>query len=318
MEPNRDQQHLPGASLWPIGFALGIACVLVGIVISWIVAVVGAAIAVFCATLWIRDSTRDYSTAPPEVAPETRPPRPGDGAPRADELGPAMPAMSDEEIERYPRSVFLEASTLGLGALIGGIITVPAIGFMVAPAFVNQHPKKVDLGPITNFPENKFVIATFFRDPAAGEVSRRTAYIRYNGPTDKGPSFTVLSNRCAHLGCPVQPNGPVLDDQRKRVATVGGPNVTIIPMIPAGGFGCPCHGGQYDQEGNRTAGPPVRALDRFEYEINHGRLVLLGAYSVSKVEGTGASAEIHAYPLAGPGQHVDGPEGWLYPVQPPH
>jgi len=315
MEPNREPQRLPGASLWPIGFALGIACVLVGIVISWIVAVVGAAIAVFCATLWIRDSALSYTRA--EIAdPERRAPR-GDGAPPADELGPAMPVMSDEEIEKYPRSVFLEASTLGLGALIGGIVTVPVIGFMVAPAFVNQHPKKVDLGPITNFPENQFVIASFFRDPAAGRVSRRTAYIRNNGPTDKGTSFTILSNRCAHLGCPVQPNGPVLDNQEKSVKTAG-PNVSIIPMIPAGGFGCPCHGGQYDQEGNRTAGPPVRALDRFEYEINHGRLVLLGAYSVSKVEGTGAAAQIHAYPLAGPGQHVDGPEGWLYPVQPPH
>jgi Rieske Fe-S protein len=317
MEPKRDQ-HLPGASLWPIGFAIGIVCVLVGIVVSWIVAVVGAAIAVFCATLWIRDSTRGYSTPPAEVQPETRPASPTDGAPRADELGPAMPVMSDEEIERYPRSVFLEASTLGIGALIGGLVTVPALGFMVAPAFVNQHPKKVDLGPITNFPENQYVIATFFRDPAEGEVSRRTAYIRNNGASDKGPSFTILSNRCAHLGCPVQPNGPVLDEKKKNQRTAGGKQVTIIPMIPAGGFGCPCHGGQYDQEGNRTAGPPVRALDRFEYEINHGRLVLLGAYSVSKVDGTGASAEIHAYPLTGPGQHVDGPEGWLYPVQPPH
>src|SRR5262249_11155389 len=111
-----------------------------------------------------------------------------------------------------------------------------------------------------------------------------------------------------------------LDNQKKEVKTVGpsGPSVSITPMIPAGGFGCPCHGGQYDQEGNRTAGPPVRALDRFEYEINHGRLVLLGAYSVSHGDGTGAAAQIHAYPPAGPGQHVDGPEGWLYPVQPPH
>ena len=33
-------------------------------------------------------------------------------------------------------------------------------------------------------------------------------------------------------------------------------------MQPAG-FGCPCHGGAYDTEGNRTAGPPVRSLDRF-------------------------------------------------------
>jgi Rieske Fe-S protein len=315
MEPKRDQ-HLPGASLWPIGFAIGIACVLVGIVISWIVAVVGAAIAVFCATLWIRDSTRGYST-PIAVEPETRPAPPTDGAPPADELGPAMPVMSDEEIAKYPRSVFLEASTLGIGALIGGLVTVPALGFMVAPAFVNQHPKKVDLGPITNFPENQYVIAHFLRDASQGPVSRRVAYIRNNGATDNGPSFTILSNRCAHLGCPVQPNGPVLDDKTKNVKGIANA-VTIIPMIPAGGFGCPCHGGQYDQEGNRTAGPPVRALDRFEYEINHGRLVLLGAYSVSKVDGTGASAKIHKYTQTGPGQHVDGPESWLYPWQPPH
>src|SRR5262249_56056776 len=185
-------------------------------------------------------------------------------------------------------------------------------------AFGNQHRKKVDRGPITNCPDNQFVIATFFRDPTLGDVSRRTAYIRSNGPTDKGPSFTVLSNRCAHLGCPVQPNGPVLENQKKTAPTGNGPPVTIIPMIPAGGFGCPCHGGQYDQEGNRTAGPPVRALDRFEYEIDNGHLVLLGAYSVAKVVGTGADAKIYAYPLTGPGQHVNGPEGWLYPWQPPH
>ena len=49
-------------------------------------------------------------------------------------------------------------------------------------------------------------------DPAEGEVSRRTAFIRNNGTlTTKGqqvPSFTIISNRCAHLGCPVQANGP--------------------------------------------------------------------------------------------------------------
>ena len=65
------------------------------------------------------------------------------------------------------------------------------------------------------------MIATFLRDPAQGEVSRRTAYIRNNGATDKGPSFTIISNRCAHLGCPVQPNGPVLDDRTKKQCTGG-------------------------------------------------------------------------------------------------
>ena len=50
---------------------------------------------------------------------------------------------------------------------------------------------------------------TTFVDDAGGEVSRRTAYIRYNGLLEGEPSFTIISNRCAHLGCPVQPNGLV-------------------------------------------------------------------------------------------------------------
>ena len=84
----------------------------------------------------------------------------------------------------------------------------------------------------------------------------------------------------------MQPSGPIFEDRKKVEKTAGGQEVTIIPTQPAG-FGCPCHGGQYDTEGNRTAGPPVRALDRYEFSIVNGRLVLLGGYSVAKVDGEG-------------------------------
>ena len=158
------------------------------------------------------------------------------------------------------------------------------------------------------------MITTFVDDPAAGEVSRRTAYIRNNGLLGKLPSFTILSNHCAHLGCPVQPNGPVdtnkSTEQKDRAGNV---IVKKTPVQPAG-FGCPCHGGQYDTEGNRTAGPPVRALDRYTYSIVEGHLVLGGAYSVDYVKGTGKDAQIKKYPLHNPGQHVAGPEFWLWPI----
>jgi Rieske Fe-S protein len=183
---------------------------------------------------------------------------------------------------------------------------------MVLPAFVDQGTPEVDLGPLDNFPEGEFVVSTFLADPAQGEVSRRTAYIRNNGLLQGKPSFTIISNHCVHLGCPVQPNGPLFDDQKKQVG-----DVTLIPTLPAGGFGCPCHGGQYDQEGNRTAGPPVRSLDRYSYAIRHARLFLGKPYSVGSVEGTGKDAVIVKYPWSNPGQHVDGIEGWLYPIQPP-
>jgi Rieske Fe-S protein len=154
------------------------------------------------------------------------------------------------------------------------------------------------------------------RDPSAGEVSRRTAYVRNNGVVNGDPSFTIISNRCAHLGCPVQPGGPIFEDKKKVETTSAGEEVTIIPMLPAGGFVCPCHGGAYDQEGNRVAGPPVRALDRYEFEVRDGHLVLLGTYSVAKVDGTGAGAKILKYQLQNPGDPVRGIESWLYPIQP--
>src|SRR6266540_2445094 len=45
VEPNREHPQLPGPSLWPVGFAIGIACLLVGLIVSWIVAAVGAGLA---------------------------------------------------------------------------------------------------------------------------------------------------------------------------------------------------------------------------------------------------------------------------------
>jgi menaquinol-cytochrome c reductase iron-sulfur subunit len=321
MEPHEggDHPHLPPPSLWPVGFAVGVVCILVGLIISWPAVAVGAAITLLFGFLWVRDVTTGYRRVDvaPEPAtaagPETA--RTGAAPIPAHEGEAAMP--EPEPGESFPRSVFLENATLGLGAVIGGIVTVPVLGFAIAPVFTGDPHKEIDLGPISNFKEGEFVITTFQSDPAQGDVSRRTAYIRNNGVVGGKPSFTVLSNRCAHLGCPVQANGPLFPQRHKVEKTKAG-EVSLTPALPAGGFGCPCHGGQYDTEGNRTAGPPVRALDRYEFYIRNGRLLLGKTYSVSHVNGAGASAKIYKYRLAGPGQHVDGWEQVLYPFQPPH
>jgi hypothetical protein len=44
MVQDETPQHVPPPSLWPVGFALGVICILVGVVISWWVAAVGAAV----------------------------------------------------------------------------------------------------------------------------------------------------------------------------------------------------------------------------------------------------------------------------------
>jgi Rieske Fe-S protein len=320
-EPRAGGPHVPPPSLWPVGFAVGVACLLVGLIVSpKLIAPIGAALAVIFGFLWIRDVTRGV-TEPVHVEPERRDVAARPDAPPipAHHGEAAMPEPEDEaEIERFPRSRMLEAATLGFGAVIGGLVTLPVIGMAGGSSFLKQKSHSVDLGPIDSFPEGQYMVATFFLDPGKGEVTRRTAYIRNNGLLKGEPSFTVLSNRCAHLGCPVQPNGPVFDKDTKTEKGPKGEEVKLIPTLPAGGFGCPCHGGQYDTEGNRVAGPPVRALDRYEYEIRDGRLVLGKTYSVGHVENQGAQARISKFPLAGPGEHVDNWEKWLYPVDPPH
>ena len=71
-EQGHDIPHLPGPSVWPIGFAIGVACLLLGLVISWVVAAIGAVIAIVCGVLWARDVTRDVRGEVPDVEPETR------------------------------------------------------------------------------------------------------------------------------------------------------------------------------------------------------------------------------------------------------
>jgi Rieske Fe-S protein len=320
VEPEQSEPHLPPPSLWPVGFAVGIVVVLVGLIVNpSVISSIGGAITVVFGFLWVRDATAEYRGQPVHVEPETRELQPA-GAGDA----PALPANVGEAAmpepepgETFARSKFLEGATLGLGGVIGGIVTVPVLGFAVIPAFTGSAVKghKVDLGLLTDFPEGKWWIATFMSDPSEGEVSRRTAFVRNNGLLQGLPSFTIISNRCAHLGCPVQANGPSLGKTVKTSGKNG--EVDLVPTQPAG-FGCPCHGGQYDTEGNRTAGPPVRALDRYAYEIVDGRLILLKTFSVGKVKGQGAQAIIYKYRLAGPGEHVDGPEQWFYPLNPPH
>jgi Rieske Fe-S protein len=310
LQPSHDDHpHVPGTSLWPIGFAVGVVVFLVGLIVSWYIAGLGAVLALAFGFLWVRDLT---SRTPLAHAPEV-PPESPTGAAIPANVGEAALPPAEPADERYPRSKFLELSTLGLGGVIGGLVTAPAIGFMIAPAFLKQGTKDHDLGPLTDYAEGKFVVATFVANAKEGAVSRRTAFVRNNGQLNGQPSFTIISNHCAHLGCPVQPNGPLDPPNGKKYK-----DVSLIPTISIAGFGCPCHGGQYDTEGNRTSGPPVRALDRYSFSIKNGNLFLGKPFSVSHVDGTGSGAKIHKWAFSFPGEPVDGLESWLYPIQPPH
>jgi Rieske Fe-S protein len=287
------QQSPSRTGIAPLGFGIGIVVLLVGLIIDpLVIAPLGGAITLLATVAWIRSGER---IGKPIDEPPPSPPTP-------------------ETAERYSRSRLLERATLAVGGLIGLGVALPAVGFTVLPSFLGQRQRPVDLGPMTAFPEGRFVIATFLADPQAGEVSRRSAYVRNNGFVGNEPSFTIMSSRCTHVGCPTQPNGLIFTGRGHGERTHTG-EVALVPTQPSG-FGCPCHGSEFDNEGNRTAGPAPRALDRYQFSIRNGHLWLERLYSVSRVEGTGAQARIHAFAPKGAGEPATGPESWFYPLDP--
>jgi menaquinol-cytochrome c reductase iron-sulfur subunit len=183
------------------------------------------------------------------------------------------------------RQKFLTGATVALGGLMGVIIAVPVTVAVLAPSFETIKEYPIDVGPTKLYPPAKqgevayHEVTVENRPDDISGLSRRLVFIRNDGD-DK---FTAISNTCMHLGCPVQPN--------------------------PSGFSCPCHGGQYDKEGRRIAGPPVRPLNRYATSVSDkGHLILGELYALDD--------SLKRHQLKGPGQPVDGILSYLYPDAP--
>ena len=61
----------------------------------------------------------------------------------------------------------------------------------------------------------------------------------------------------------------------------------------------------------------MRALDRYQFSIRDGHLFLGNAVLGLGGRGHRRDGQIYKWSYAFPGVHVDGPESWLYPIQPP-
>src|SRR5206468_9756395 len=99
MEPEHgDRPHSPGPSLYPIAFAAGVACILVGLIVNpKIIAPIGGAIAIVFGFLWARDATKEYRGTPEPIEPER-------GEPPAASAGRGEPAMPEPAPgARFPR-----------------------------------------------------------------------------------------------------------------------------------------------------------------------------------------------------------------------
>ncbi|HEX2376879.1 MAG TPA: Rieske 2Fe-2S domain-containing protein [Gaiellales bacterium] len=184
------------------------------------------------------------------------------------------------------RGQFLSLSTVGIGAVIGGVIGVPVTAYMLAPVTEEAKFEPVFLGKVDQFPADpsfKPTPATYIEDTQNRATSPGLAFVQNTGKSNTDwlaadAMFVVFSNRCMHLGCP-------------------------IAVAQGVGFACPCHGGQYDKEGRRTAGPPIRPLDRFQWEVrNSDELWITQRWSVEFIDG-----HLQYFPVKMPGQPVAPP-----------
>lgn len=191
------------------------------------------------------------------------------------------------EGETVTRRHFMTAVALGAGGLATALFGLPALGFALGPVLEKtEHRSLLDVGAPDDFPADTYTPQVVTTTAGIGEVGKTLVYIRKNDnptPNQHWP-FIAISNRCAHLGCPVR------------------------YIDAAKSFICPCHGGTYNFEGEVTGGPPVRPLDRFETYVQNGRVLIGARFSVN--------SQLKRVPPRDPGEHVDGLWQVLYPPRP--
>ena len=143
------------------------------------------------------------------------------------------------------RRRFLEVLAVLAGATAAAIITLPAIGFLVAPIFRSSPRRWRSVGLVDQFDLGSTALVSFedsSSEPWAGVTAKTGAWLRRVGDRE----FIAFAINCTHLGCPVR-----WEDGAKL-------------------FMCPCHGGVYRADGSVAAGPPPEPLSRYPVRVRKG------------------------------------------------
>jgi Rieske Fe-S protein len=139
------------------------------------------------------------------------------------------------------------AATLSAGALIG----IPGARFAVGASLEQKPEYWVRVGRPDALAPDDFtrVVYEFRMKDAWREVKKEgLIYVRPIRRAGSSGEFLALSAVCTHLGC----------------------NVRWRPEAQR--FGCPCHAGFYDANGDVISGPPPRPLRKLETRVRDGVL----------------------------------------------
>jgi menaquinol-cytochrome c reductase iron-sulfur subunit len=155
------------------------------------------------------------------------------------------PGESDDpEINRRKFFIYVTAAA---GSAMAFLISVPVIGFVLAPLVRRPQEDWRPVGSLDSFKIGE-TVKVDFTDPSplpwSGITAKTAAWLRRTGQTE----FVAFSMNCRHLGCPVR----------------------WVPGAKL--FMCPCHGGVYYEDGSVAAGPPPEPLARYQVRVNNGQV----------------------------------------------
>jgi menaquinol-cytochrome c reductase iron-sulfur subunit len=154
-------------------------------------------------------------------------------------------------IEGMSRRRFLGNVVKGIGGIVTIGIASPLIGYFLSPIWKKTKPSLTPIGAVSQIPEGKPTYITYELRISDGWYINTVSQGVW--AVNKGDeNITIFDPRCTHLNC------PYYWDDAKQV------------------FSCPCHGGVYSIDGKVLAGPPPRSLDRMEYFIQQGTILLSG------------------------------------------
>jgi Rieske Fe-S protein len=152
------------------------------------------------------------------------------------------------------RNDFVKFTVGVLGTIMGGIVGIPAVGYLLSPALKGGASSKeawISLGPVENYPLGVPTLFTFTRSKVNGWEKTVNSYGVFVVRKSES-EVEIFSNVCTHLACRVNWK----EDLRE--------------------FICPCHDGHFDISGAVTAGPPPRPMDKYaQFKIEEGVLSLL-------------------------------------------
>ena len=147
------------------------------------------------------------------------------------------------------RRLFLRqagVAVLGAGCALalGGV----AAGTLVGPALKTPPKQWVLLTGFDQIKPNSVTTVVMNYEVKSGPyVQRVSAPVLVS---NTGNQIVCFNATCPHLGC------------------------TVHWDELSGQFRCPCHGGNFDRQGNVLAGPPPRPLDRYAFKVDSGHLLV--------------------------------------------